>query len=380
MYKNIGYLNGLNALRFFAAYLVVIHHAETIREKYGLFDLKEYSLFNNGGLAVNFFFVLSGFLITYLLLKEQIQKGDISIKKFYTRRILRIWPLYFLLIVIGTAIVPVILDYLNSPVEIPYSFSEAILYFVFFAPFMVNIIFGHHLLEPLWSIGVEELFYIMWAPLFKFLRNNILKIILGVILLKVMILLLLIFQFPGSVFLKVANMLQFEAMAIGGLGAYFLYNCKKEIGSMAIFSKAAQIVFIVFVVLRLTGFKYLSSTSAVFDILWFTPILSNLIIDFVFIWLIVNVSLNNNSLIKGNMKFFNFLGNVSYGIYMYHMLVIFAIVLFGSKFLNDQGNITSTICFYLLLTTAVIVVSYLSKKYFEDKFLRLKSKFQGIEK
>jgi len=55
MYKNIGYLNGLNALRFFAAYLVVIHHAETIREKYGLFDLKEYSLFNNGGLAVNFF-------------------------------------------------------------------------------------------------------------------------------------------------------------------------------------------------------------------------------------------------------------------------------------------------------------------------------------
>jgi len=80
------------------------------------------------------------------------------------------------------------------------------------------------------------------------------------------------------------------------------------------------------------------------------------------------------------MKFFNFLGDVSYGIYMYHMLVIFVIVLFGSKFLNDQGNITSTICFYLLLTTAVIVVSYLSKKYFEDKFLRLKSKFQGIEK
>ncbi|MGB1018524.1 MAG: acyltransferase family protein, partial [Chitinophagales bacterium] len=98
MYKNIKYFKGLNALRFIAAYLVVIHHAEQIRLKNELFNLKEYSFFRNGGIAVSFFFVLSGFLISYLLLKELKQTNTVKIKAFYIRRTLRIWPLYFLLV------------------------------------------------------------------------------------------------------------------------------------------------------------------------------------------------------------------------------------------------------------------------------------------
>ena len=58
MYQDIKYFQGLNSLRFFAAYLVVIHHAEQIRLKNGIFNLKGFSLFNNGGIAVSFFFVL----------------------------------------------------------------------------------------------------------------------------------------------------------------------------------------------------------------------------------------------------------------------------------------------------------------------------------
>ena len=113
MFRSIKHFKGLDSLRFFAAYLVVLHHAEQIRMTYGLFNLKQYSLFNNGGLAVTFFFVLSGFLISYLLLKEQFGKGTISVKKFYFRRVLRIWPLYFLLILIGTLLLPYILDILS---------------------------------------------------------------------------------------------------------------------------------------------------------------------------------------------------------------------------------------------------------------------------
>ena len=76
IYKNINYFPGLNALRFIAAYLVVMHHSETIRKKYGLLNLQSFSLFRNGSTAVSFFFVLSGFLITYLLLKEYQKKKD----------------------------------------------------------------------------------------------------------------------------------------------------------------------------------------------------------------------------------------------------------------------------------------------------------------
>ena len=135
MYQTIRYFKGLNALRFFAAFLVVLHHAEQIRLKYGMFNLKQLSLFNNGGIAVTFFFVLSGFLITYLLLKEQAYTSSISIGKFYTRRVLRIWPLYFLLVIIGTVFIPFILKIVDFNYEMPYDFKNVILYYVFFLPF-----------------------------------------------------------------------------------------------------------------------------------------------------------------------------------------------------------------------------------------------------
>jgi len=65
-YKNISLFQGLNALRFLAAFLVVMHHSETIKRKNGIENFEWLGLFKNGGNAVTFFFVLSGFLTTYL--------------------------------------------------------------------------------------------------------------------------------------------------------------------------------------------------------------------------------------------------------------------------------------------------------------------------
>ncbi len=96
------YFPGLNALRFIAASAVIITHIELLK---GFFGLKSFwqnpLLYNLGGLGVYFFFVLSGFLITYLLLKEKTVLNDIKIKNFYIRRILRIWPLYFFILILG---------------------------------------------------------------------------------------------------------------------------------------------------------------------------------------------------------------------------------------------------------------------------------------
>jgi peptidoglycan/LPS O-acetylase OafA/YrhL len=77
------YFPNLNGLRFFAAFSVMLYHF--FGE--GLI---------NGHYGVVLFFVLSGFLITYLLFEEKEKFGKIEIKKFYFRRILRIWPLYYL--------------------------------------------------------------------------------------------------------------------------------------------------------------------------------------------------------------------------------------------------------------------------------------------
>lgn len=92
----------------------------------------------------------------------------------------------------------------------------------------------------------------------------------------------------------------------------------------------------------------------------------------IFTWLIINISINSKSIINHNSKVFDFLGKISYGIYRYHMLIIFGIVLFLKDFLNQFDNITSTIIFYALLNIVVVITAFLSKKLFEDQFLKLK--------
>ncbi len=82
-YKNISIFQGLNSLRFIAAFFVVMHHSETIKNKNGLDNFEWLGLFRNGTNAVTIFFVLSGFLITYLLLKEIGKTNDISVKTFF---------------------------------------------------------------------------------------------------------------------------------------------------------------------------------------------------------------------------------------------------------------------------------------------------------
>ena len=97
------YLPNLNGLRFIAAFVIIIQHIEQIKYLFGISsNWVEYSFLPKvGELAVVFFFVLSGFLITHLLIKEEKENGTIGIKNFYIRRFLRIAPLYFLIVALA---------------------------------------------------------------------------------------------------------------------------------------------------------------------------------------------------------------------------------------------------------------------------------------
>mgnify|MGYP000751166612 CR=1 FL=1 len=95
------YFKGFNGVRFIAASAVIVHHIEEYKAVYlfGRDDLwARPFVYQLGRLGVALFFVLSGFLITYLLLAEKQKTGTIAIRKFYIRRVLRIWPLYFLIV------------------------------------------------------------------------------------------------------------------------------------------------------------------------------------------------------------------------------------------------------------------------------------------
>jgi peptidoglycan/LPS O-acetylase OafA/YrhL len=89
-------LKGLDTLRAIAALIVVIGHIEIIKHSNNIDDFRRF--LPSAHIAVILFFVISGFLITFLLAKEWDLNNKISFKKFYFRRILRIWPLYFFIL------------------------------------------------------------------------------------------------------------------------------------------------------------------------------------------------------------------------------------------------------------------------------------------
>jgi peptidoglycan/LPS O-acetylase OafA/YrhL len=378
------HFSGLNALRFFAAYFVLLHHGETIRHKFGLPNFEGYSFFQNGALAVSFFFVLSGFLITYLLLTEIERTGDVSLKKFYWRRVLRIFPLYYLLVIIGLIIIPVLLHFINYPNTQPYDTATGGVLFLFFLSFVVNAAFGSHLLEPLWSIGVEEYFYIIWAPLFKKFKRGPLSIIAFLIGFKAILILFFHF-FPSenqtfNVIKDVILSLKFELMAIGGLGAFAVFKDRTQLEKAFFFTPIFQVFMLSLLFTRLFLHNYCVDNQGligvVYKFFFLTPVLSFCTEGSLFLWLILNVSINPRAFFKLKNPMLDRLGEMSYGIYMYQMLVIFGVVLVFKKMMMKMDPSVSSVFFYVLVTISVIGVSFLSKRYFEDRFLRLKKRFE----
>jgi peptidoglycan/LPS O-acetylase OafA/YrhL len=181
--------------------------------------------------------VLSGFLITYLLFVEKETTGVIRIKEFYMRRILRIWPLYFLIFILGFFVLPnfSLFDVRVQSRAFELYYWENFFLFLFFLP---NLAFSMFLAVPnigqLWSIGVEEQFYLIWPWVMK-KSKNILRTILvftGVIIVFKLGVLLFSSQISGfwmGVLKKFFAMSKLECMSLGGLGAYVLYYKKDRV-------------------------------------------------------------------------------------------------------------------------------------------------------
>lgn len=170
----------LDILRFFAFLLVFIHHSiphdPGFWTRYGVPDGLSRAIAGVGALGafgVDVFFVLSAYLITELLLREKAVLGDLDLKSFYTRRILRIWPLYFFFLAIAGVFTVVI-----PGQQIGWRAATAFLllggnWWIVFHGFPSSIIF------PLWSVSIEEQFYVVWPPLVRKLRSVHMAILAG---------------------------------------------------------------------------------------------------------------------------------------------------------------------------------------------------------
>jgi len=361
------YFPNLNGIRFIAAFLVVIHHIEQIKSIHGypsFFAIPAIEIM--GKLGVVLFFVLSGFLITYLLLKEEEQFEKIAIGKFYLRRVLRIWPLYFFIVGLAFFVLPQI-EIFQQPgfgQDRIYEnlFAKLVLFLLFFPNVAVRIFGNIPFVSHAWSIGTEEQFYLIWPLILKFVRKNRILLMLSMVLLYVLILWFLKSDYSHNIprrdalvaFWKTFNV---DCMAIGGIFAVLLYRKSRLIGWMKnnYFFYLVTVLTMVFILMGIT-FSWLNhEIYAIF-----------------FAIIVTNLATKEATFLE--TKCFNFLGNNSYGIYMYHPIAIVLSLFLCHRFLE-----VSNVYLIPLSFGFTILFSGLSYRYLETVFLRYKGKFALVK-
>lgn len=399
------YFPGLNGLRFFAAFAVMITHIELMKKylgftnlwsdiwdiRYGirstafeaiqLGQLQWYQpiISELGPLGVNFFFVLSGFLITFLLFEEKRRTKTVQIKHFYLRRILRIWPLYYFVLALGFFILPHI-PFFNVPGQSESLEENFWINLTCYALILPNLALAFFTgkggavpnIGQSWSIGVEEQFYLIWPLILKWTKNPLALIGFATVFLLIVkfIVLVMVESDPQPWLMTLKNFLvmsKIESMSLGGLGAYFLFK-KNNFVLNIVYNPLTQIA--AFLLLPfLLFFTHRMYQDGVY-----------LISSFSFLIIILNVASNKDTLIKLRHKAFNVLGRISFGIYMYHMMVIVFVLNLLKYFEVPYDGLEGIKggFLYLVITALTLLIAYLSYTYFEVFFIKKKKAFTKV--
>jgi len=369
------YFPNLDGLRFIGSLIIILLHVESIKKLYSIPTsniFKRYALIGN--MDVTMFFVLSGFLITYLLLKEKKETGTINLKAYYTRRTLRIWPLYYLILILGFFVLP----YLSTSFGATNSYKQFGLYFTSFLFLPHAIIPGNRLpysLGPTWSVRVEELFYLC-LPLLLLKTKKYLTsfILIALILLLVRNVLLLGDNYLGiKAFFKIVFFLvqyRIGCMIIGGIGAYLVAFEKKDILTFLYRRDFQWIIYILTVLLLLLKIGIKPSFEENFPSVFYE------IYSVLFVIIIINLATNPQSVIWLDYKWMNYLGKISYGLYLYNSIMrIFSLELTEYLFKRELSGWLMNVCLYFFTLVFTIGISILSYEFFEKSFLNLKKRF-----
>ncbi len=369
MNANKNYIKSLDGVRAIAIVLVMTFHAEITRF---------------GWMGVQLFFVLSGYLIIGILWREKFAQTPTAykFKKFWIRRALRIFPLYFGYIAF------LVLSYVifHSPATVPE-----------YLPYLLTYTFNYSLYLPeiigpvftfLWSLSVEEQFYIFFPFIIllckpKFTRNLMIAIIIGGPLIRYG--LGLWYQSKGIVDNVVASSVYWntfshlDAFFMGGIIPVLALD-KKIKKPQLIFFASLIIVFVAglinYIYVKdgnpyITDFGYHHGQTNLYDHVWPYTLLNCLFASFI----LLLVSDNKTAFVKWlcNKLETNWvvrIGRVSYGMYVFHWVI----VVYFYHHLFHTNNLLLKTALFPLYVLIVYIVAEISFRLFESKFLILKDK------
>lgn len=350
------YMVQLDALRAIAVFAVLFHH----------YLHKHVAIASNlhlGSLGVRLFFVLSGFLITQVLLrcKELIDSEEQSLKltiyRFYIRRFLRLSPIYYLTILLTTIVAfkiiqPSLLWHLTYTSNIYFSFNEW------------DTVTAHF-----WSLSVEEQFYLFWPWVILFTpKRHLLKVMLLTTLVgPIFRLICLMMGWSDSSLGYCFTFACLDSLGIGSILAFYThydYQHEKEI----LCTLAYWVGIPLFVALNVTSLPLMN--NSVMSVMLYT------VSSIVFFWLVDRAAKGFSGIVGKflELKLLTYLGKISYGIYMFHLLVPMAVYkVFLRLGLPFPSSIWLQFALYTGLTLAMAVISW---NLIEKPINHLKKRFE----
>ena len=335
----------LDGLRGLAILWVVLYHCHPRLEGTWIYYA---SLWGWAGVVL--FFILSGFLITSILLVTRDKPHFFH--NFHARRALRIWPVYILLLIVV---------YLNAPWFIGPSVTDAIKT----APWLAYIFFVQNLfhlalppaLQPTWALAIEEQYYFVWAPVVKFLRQSWM---LAVVLLGALVLSPALRLGHHAWLTPTHTLIHLDGLALGSLMALGMHTLNLRRRTWLWMGLAAMIAGVWAAATVAGGTAFLDSALAV---------------GFAGLILVLIASTGSRNPVNAALRSgpFAFYGRISYGLYMSHISVFIFFGWFDAKMdrYGTEGNL-AVVGFRLVVCTLVAAALWYG---LESQVLKLKKRF-----
>lgn len=354
-------------MRFFAFLMIFLDHV-IFSANYSENKSSLHSFFGSHFIiGVDFYTILSGFLISWIILEEYKFTSKFSLSAFWLKRSLRIWPLYFLMIGIAFLLVWASRHILGKSVnDIPplawlFTFTLNFYIIKYGQGFLFFLVF-------LWTISVEEQFYIVIGLVLRWLKKAFVLFCILLIIASLVFRFLYLHQ-PLNIFFNSLSWV--GTFAAGGLLAYFCMKKGKVFERMKSISPwVTSFVYILFI-LNLIFYTqiYASDNMAVVERISVSLFLAFLLFEQNFC--------ERHLFQLGKSRIINYLGKISYGLFCYHGLII----LLYEQATQHINGINSPAAVFLINPVVIFAitvgVSALSYTYFEKPIMSLRHKYQA---